>query len=308
MSTFVLKLNCELHLNGAPPRPTDAEQWEGQRVTLPARVSGAAGGAVATGDKLIIWTHEDPDYGKGQGLTATATAGEIINGPGGQQAVMLNVVLIKPHVRLNDLPAGPTGSEILDNMRSYRLLRTISIEGDQEAEFWRVIERRESDRLNRIAAYTSSLPKSAAEQALENDGPNIAQEYERQFAVVETRPQQARFREALIKLYGARCLICNSRVGAVLQAAHIVPFSEGSEFRNDPKNGLLLRADLHLLFDAAMLAVHPTRRTVVISPNLRGTIYEKFEGRTVEHKALPIYVARHFEEWQSRLAALGSDI
>lgn len=41
----------------------------------------------------------------------------------------------------------------------------------------------------------------------------------------------------------------------MLEAAHIVPVAEqGSD---DPSNGILLRADLHRLFDNGLMAINP---------------------------------------------------
>jgi predicted restriction endonuclease len=43
-------------------------------------------------------------------------------------------------------------------------------------------------------------------------------------------------------------------------------------------NGLLLRADLHTLFDFKMIAVDTDSMTVLVSPELNGTCYEEFRG------------------------------
>jgi putative restriction endonuclease len=52
-----------------------------------------------------------------------------------------------------------------------------------------------------------------------------------------------------------------------LQAAHIRPVSWQGENRID--NGLLLRSDVHTLFDRGYLGVHPDRKTLLVSPRLR---------------------------------------
>lgn len=53
----------------------------------------------------------------------------------------------------------------------------------------------------------------------------------------------------------------------VLQAAHIRPVSVEGENRVD--NGLLLRSDVHTLFDRGYLGVHPERKTLLVIPRLR---------------------------------------
>lgn len=53
----------------------------------------------------------------------------------------------------------------------------------------------------------------------------------------------------------------------MLQAAHIRPVTASGENRVD--NGILLRSDVHTLFDRGYLGVHPDRNTLLVSPRLR---------------------------------------
>jgi hypothetical protein len=46
-------------------------------------------------------------------------------------------------------------------------------------------------------------------------------------------------------------------------------------------NALLLRADLHTLWDLNMLAIEPKSQKVHVAPNLKGTSYEKLSGRAL---------------------------
>jgi putative restriction endonuclease len=72
---------------------------------------------------------------------------------------------------------------------------------------------------------------------------------------VFTRPRlgQGSFQAAIVDAYGRRCAVTGERVLPVLEAAHIVPYGEGGEHRVD--NGLLLRRDLHALFERGYLTV-----------------------------------------------------
>lgn len=69
-----------------------------------------------------------------------------------------------------------------------------------------------------------------------------------------TRPNQQRFRRDLLAEIG-RCPITGNTLPSVLQAAHIKPHSFGGPEHAD--NGLPLRADIHTLFDAGLLAIRP---------------------------------------------------
>jgi putative restriction endonuclease len=64
----------------------------------------------------------------------------------------------------------------------------------------------------------------------------------------------------------------NERTLRVLQAAHIKPYALLGP--HDVRNGLLLRSDLHTLFDEGYITVDPNRKVVVVS----GRIREEFEN------------------------------
>jgi putative restriction endonuclease len=68
-------------------------------------------------------------------------------------------------------------------------------------------------------------------------------------------------------------------VEAVLEAAHIVPYN-GPE-TNHPGNGLLLRADLHALFDLGLVAVDAATMCLLVSPKLAGTPYDDYRGKPI---------------------------
>jgi hypothetical protein len=87
---------------------------------------------------------------------------------------------------------------------------------------------------------------------------------------------QAGFRAALIEAYGGRCAVTGYDAAEALEAAHLRPY-RGPE-SNVASNGLLLRADIHTLFDLPLLAVDPVTRTVVVSKLLAGTRYEALTG------------------------------
>ena len=61
-----------------------------------------------------------------------------------------------------------------------------------------------------------------------------------------------------------------------LEAAHIVPFK--SLHTNTVRNGLLLRADIHTLFDLALFRIDPVTMQVVLSPTLKSGSYAGLAG------------------------------
>lgn len=91
---------------------------------------------------------------------------------------------------------------------------------------------------------------------------------------VVRRQYQAKFRSQLINAYDGRCAISGYDAIPALQAAHISSYL-GPQSQK-PTNGLLLRADLHILFDASMLAVDPDTFQIKLSDSLSRSQYSSY--------------------------------
>jgi putative restriction endonuclease len=124
----------------------------------------------------------------------------------------------------------------------------------------------------------SSLePNTAALAAIESKGFGKPQ-------VVLPRLGQGLFRVLLTDAYERRCSISGERTLPVLEAAHIKPYSVVQ--RHEISNGLLMRSDLHRLFDEGYMTLDPRDRRVVVSKRIRaefenGKDYYKLEGQAV---------------------------
>jgi hypothetical protein len=92
---------------------------------------------------------------------------------------------------------------------------------------------------------------------------------------IKSRRGQPEFRRALLEKYRNSCCISGTKVEEILEAAHIVPHSLLTDFDTD--NGLLLRADIHTLFDLELMNI-AVDGSVVVSEKLEGTEYEQFSG------------------------------
>lgn len=86
-----------------------------------------------------------------------------------------------------------------------------------------------------------------------------------------TKPRlgQSSFRVMVTDAYKRRCAITGESTLLALEAAHIVPFSD-EQGSHDVRNGLLLRADFHRLFDAGLVGVNQDLR-IRVSPKIRET-------------------------------------
>lgn len=93
------------------------------------------------------------------------------------------------------------------------------------------------------------------------------------WAQVRRRQGQPSFRRKLIRAYDGRCAISGCPLQDLLEAAHIRPYL-GAETNITP-NGLLLRADIHTLFDLGLISI-ATDHSILVSEKLIGTDYNGF--------------------------------
>ncbi|MCP3721414.1 HNH endonuclease [Paraburkholderia sp. CNPSo 3281] len=77
-------------------------------------------------------------------------------------------------------------------------------------------------------------------------------------AELAVRLGQGKFRADLLREFGNACSATRLAVPAALRASHIVPWKKADhDERRDPKNGLLLSANLDALFDRHMITFGP---------------------------------------------------
>lgn len=129
---------------------------------------------------------------------------------------------------------------------------------DDPAVVEEIRRQRASQRLGAEEAERDPLPEGGAYHP---EGADRRQVVERQIRV---RRGQQQFRDALRSRYGDRCLVTGSEIVALLEAAHIRPYRGDND--NHPANGLLLRADIHTLFDLDLLGIEPIRLLVELHP------------------------------------------
>jgi HNH endonuclease len=117
-------------------------------------------------------------------------------------------------------------------------------------------------------------------------------------AEVSRRQGQDSFRAALLEAYDGRCAISGTRAIDVLQAAHITAYLGPQT--NHATNGLLLRADLHNLFDLKLIRIDPQSFIISVSVVLKRTEYWEFSGKTIDlpskpnSRPSPLALAKHF--------------
>lgn len=150
------------------------------------------------------------------------------------------------------------------NIVSFKTYNTGDAEG---LTLWEAV----NDRLNR--------PKMAgmAEQAPRFGEPHL----------IHPRLGQGAFRVLVTDIYRRRCAVTQERTLPALEAAHIRPYGDGGV--HEASNGLLLRRDIHSLFDAGYVTVTPDLRFEV-SRRIReefdnGRHYYALHGQKIEPPA-----------------------
>ena len=135
-------------------------------------------------------------------------------------------------------------------------------------------------------------------QAVSENGHLVGPEY-----LVRARLGQGSFRVLVTEAYQRRCAVTGERTLPALQAAHIKPYTLSGP--NHVNNGLLLRADLHLLFDKGYMTITP-EMTTEVSKRIReefhnGKEYYALQGRRLAMPDnMPDRPSREFIDWHNQ--------
>jgi hypothetical protein len=181
---------------------------------------------------------------------------------------------------------------IQEAFRSNLPVRLILLAGERRGESLptdqvsRVKKRRLDDEVWAVTTYDSvtgaciisrgatvvSLPGEAADDNTTNFTPQVSDRREVVERQIRERRGQQSFRNSLRRRYGDRCMITGCELLSVIEAAHISPYR--GEEDNHEANGLLLRSDIHTLFDLNLLGIDPEGLSVALHPSAVGAYGE----------------------------------
>lgn len=138
----------------------------------------------------------------------------------------------------------------------------------------------EDDQAERDSCYAYwALDKTGpTRSALPEAEPSLSGKFEelaRRFSQVEIRPYQAKFRDAVFRACGGKCVVSGCDIPEALEAAHLVG-REWREGHNTATDGVLLRRDLHALYDRGLLSINEDG-SVTVDPKVAGH-YGGFQG------------------------------
>lgn len=103
------------------------------------------------------------------------------------------------------------------------------------------------------------------------DNPLIGEKVSEKISRIQ-REKQAQFRGAFVALDG-KCVISGEETIDVLEAAHVISCSSGGA--EVIENGILLRADLHRLFDAGKFFINAKGEVVLKETGCLSPLYEE---------------------------------
>ncbi|MEO8535083.1 MAG: HNH endonuclease [Flavobacterium sp.] len=107
--------------------------------------------------------------------------------------------------------------------------------------------------------------------------PSEEDERPKVYQSIRQRRGQKKFREAVREMYGDKCVITGCEILDILEAAHINPHK--GEKDNHATNGLLLRADIHTLFDLDLIGIEPKELKIHLSEAIKKDGYEILQDK-----------------------------
>ena len=123
-----------------------------------------------------------------------------------------------------------------------------------------------------------TIPGDAADDS-QFDPSSVRDTREQTERAIYRRRGQKRFRDALLAAYDGQCVVTGCAVLDVLEAAHIHPY-RGAD-TNKVDNGLLLRSDIHTLFDAGLISIDADSMKLLVAIELEDSEYGRLLGSRI---------------------------
>jgi hypothetical protein len=129
---------------------------------------------------------------------------------------------------------------------------------------------------------------SIKEQGVSEDSSYILTHEDHRDTITRTirarRGQQA-FRQSLIAGYGPAGMVTGYDLLDIIEAAHISPYRGLNDQHEE--NGLLLRADIHVLFDLQLMGIEPHKLIIRFHPSALSSGYQEYEGKRLRCQVSP---------------------
>jgi putative restriction endonuclease len=135
-----------------------------------------------------------------------------------------------------------------------------------------------------VLSSVRQAPRLLAQDAL--DSPYVPDGQDERVIIeaqIRARRGQKAFRHTLRQRFGDTCLVTRCTLPDLLEAAHIAPYRGQKDHHSS--NGLLLRADIHTLFDLDLLGIEPVSLKLHLHPQAEGMGYDTWAGTVLACEA-----------------------
>jgi putative restriction endonuclease len=130
-----------------------------------------------------------------------------------------------------------------------------------------------------IGSGVEKFLSAGAADSEDFDALNVNDARERINRSIAIRSGQQAFRSKLLVAYDRKCAVTGCDIEDLLEAAHIVSY-RGPE-TNHVQNGLLLRSDIHTLFDCGLITIDPMSKRIILCSQLTRSSYRILAGRKI---------------------------
>ncbi|MEP3890775.1 MAG: HNH endonuclease signature motif containing protein [Hellea sp.] len=263
-------------------------EWIGRTVKVPQMIKANdyAEQFLLSGFSSFIWLHEEEKNGeRGRGLTALVQFGPMNLD---RSAKIIDAIVFER----------PVGKELLEAYRKNDDF-IAKIDSNRHTKTWPVSDKNVSMLLSAVRKKIHQIADYENRNIDPRDDLNLEKvENATALRLVVLRRNQSAFRQVLLTARPHQCAISGTSEIAVLEAAHIIPYAERFANRDKLENGLLLRSDIHKLFDAHLISINPKTRRVEIANNLTSADYIKLNEAMVEDDVSEASLDFHFEAFK----------
>lgn len=283
---FFVKCSA-IELFGETGVSSSTESWVDRVAHLPelGKDSSYADKILTKGFRSLIWLHEQEiDGERGRGLSAVVEFGPV---RGERSARVLDAVFFDRPIGKELLEAHKDDGTFISRIDASRHSRIWPISDGDVNTFLSAVR----EKAQRIAEYEGLNPDPYEAMNLEKIEEMTA------LRQVILRRNQSAFRQALLNQRPKRCAISGTSELSVLDAAHVIPYAERFADRDKPENGLLLRNDIHKLFDAHLISINPLTKAIEVSNRIGSPDYLSLRGKTVHDEVSPKSLDFHFEKF-----------
>lgn len=286
---FFIKSSA-IDLFGEPGIRPSVECWIGRNAALPElhKENSYADEFLAKGFRGLVWLHEqEKDGERGRGLTAVVEFGPM---QPDRRARVLDAVFFERPVGKELLEAHKDDGTFVASIGASRHSRTWPISDSDVDSLLSAVR----EKAHKIAQYENQNPDPHEPLNLEKIEEATA------LRQVVLRRYQSAFRQSLLSKRPNRCAITGTSELSVLEAAHIIPYSERFADRDKPENGLLLRSDIHKLFDAHLISIHPETMQIEVSGRISSPDYQSLSGKTITDEVSSKSLGFHYDNFQKQ--------